>query len=66
MGLLGGSIREGIWWLTSKSDPRWDDEGRCNVGGFMMPSAVTESINNCKKQLGEEPPEDLEWGYMKD
>lgn len=66
MGLLGGSIREGSWWLNSKSDPRWDCNGRGTVGGLVVPAAATEAMDRIKKELNEEPPEDLEYGYMKD
>ena len=66
MGLLGGVIREGSWWLSSKSDPRWDCQGRDVVGGLVCPPAATEAMEKKKKELGEEPPEDLEYGYMKD
>lgn len=66
MGLLGGTIKEGSWWLNSKSDPRWNVEGRSSyVGGLVMPSDCESKIEELKKELGE-PPDDLEWGYMKD
>ena len=58
--------REGSWWVSSKSDPRWDCQGSGSVGGFMCPSEATATIERKKKELGEEPPDDLEFGYMKD
>jgi len=65
-GFLGGSIRKGSWWLNSPSDSRWNDQGRCHVGGLTLPADAQTSIDKNKKLLGIEPPEDLEWGYMKD
>jgi hypothetical protein len=58
-------IVEGSWWLRSKSDPRWNCNGRAMVGGFMKPKEVDEAVERKKVELGE-PPDDLEWGYMKD
>ena len=55
----------GTWWLNSKSDPRWNTSGETDVGGFVMPSECKEKLEELKKKLGD-PPEDLEWGYMKD
>lgn len=66
MSMLGASIREGSWWLSSKSDPRWDTQGRGIVGGLVIPPDATKAMEEKKKELGEEPPEDLEYGYMKD
>jgi hypothetical protein len=58
--------REGSWWISSQSDPRWNDNGRAMVGMFERPPEVDTAIEAKKAELGEEPPEDLEWGYMKD
>jgi hypothetical protein len=67
MGLIGNSLsREGSWWVASKSDPRWDCEGRGFVGGLMCPGAALEEVKKIQERLGEEPPDDLEFGYMKD
>ncbi|HEY4497079.1 MAG TPA: hypothetical protein VI432_02940 [Candidatus Paceibacterota bacterium] len=63
MGMFGP--REGSWWLRSKKDPRWNTDGRAYVGGFLMPEACRSKIDELKLRFGE-PPEDLEWGYMKD
>jgi len=59
-------LKEGTWWLKSKSDPRWDAEGRGSVGMFAVPTGAEEAIEKKKAELKEEPPDDLEYGYMKD
>lgn len=59
-------IRRGTWWVQSKTDPRWDGSGSDIVGGFELPPAAKEHIAAKKTELGCEPPEDLEFGYMKD
>lgn len=59
-------VQEGSWWVSSKSDSRWDCQGSGSVGGFMCPTTATAAIEKKKKELGEEPPDDLEFGYMKD
>lgn len=59
-------MREGSWWISSKLDPRWDDSGTGYVGGFVCPSEAKSSIEKTKTELGIEPPDDLEFGYMKD
>jgi hypothetical protein len=56
----------GTWWIRSESDPRWSDTGSAQVGGFMRPSEVDRAIERLRKELGGEPPADLEWGYVKD
>jgi hypothetical protein len=65
MAMFGG-LREGSWWLDSKSDPRWNAQGRGYVGMLSIPPDAQKAIDEIKKELGEEPPEDLEYGYMKD
>ncbi len=55
----------GTWWVSSKSNPKWDKSGVTEVGGFVMPREAKEHVKNMKKKLGK-PPKDLEWGYMKD
>jgi hypothetical protein len=57
--------KPGSWWLSSKSDPRWNCNGRDKVGGFQCPPDAQAAIERLKKTLGE-PPSDLEYGYMKD
>jgi hypothetical protein len=58
-------MKMGSWWIRSKSDPRWNTDGRCIVGGFCMPQECEDTIDKLKKVLGE-PPEDLTCNYMKD
>jgi hypothetical protein len=65
MGLIS-FLRDGTWTTRSKSDPRWNMEGRGQVGMLTMPLACKEAIEAKKFELGEEPPDDLEWSYMKD
>lgn len=59
-------IREGSWWLTSETDSRWNKNGRGFVGGFEVPKDAKEYIEEMKKKLNCDPPDDLEFGYMKD
>jgi hypothetical protein len=56
--------REGSWWLRSKTDPRWNSDGRGLVGGFQCGEA-SAMIEKLKEILGD-PPKDLEMGGMKD
>lgn len=58
-------IRHGTWWIASKTDPRWKASGRGEVGMFAKPPEVDTKIAELKVTLGD-PPDDLEWGYMKD
>ncbi len=57
-------IKEGSWFLRSKKDPRWDCNGEGLVGAFSIPPACQRKIDELKQTLGE-PPDDLEWEYMK-
>lgn len=66
MGLLGGIVREGSWWVSSKKDPRWNTQGRGFVGGLLCPPDAESFLEEKKKELNCEPPDDLEFGYMKD
>lgn len=59
-------MKMGTWVLRSKMDPRWNADGRCSVGMFSLPSGAGHFIEQKKVELGEEPPEDLEYHYMKD
>lgn len=61
--LLGG-LQEGSWYIISKKDPRWNASGTGFVGMLTKPEEVDATIEEKKKTLGE-PPDDLEWGYMK-
>ncbi len=66
MGLLGGGARMGSWWVVSKTDPRWDKEGRAfgavSAGG---PQEMQDWIDECTEKYGD-PPADAEKGFMKD
>jgi hypothetical protein len=58
--------KEGSWWMRSKKDPRWNCDGR----GLLLfsagiPDEAKEKIEELKKKYGE-PPDDLEFGGMKD
>lgn len=65
MGFLNLTSR-GWWSVTSKKDPRWDRHGYTDAcGGFSCPPEAKSHIDQLKKKLGD-PPEDLEWGYMKE
>lgn len=56
----------GSWWLYSKTDSRWDCSGNTDsCGGFVMPDECKARLEFLKEQFGE-PPDDLEYGYMKD
>jgi len=57
----------GSWWLSCESDPKWNCNGHTPLaGGFLMPSECKSKLEELKKKFKEEPPKDLEWGYMKD
>lgn len=56
----------GSWSIYSKKDPHWRAYGTSEfVGGFKMPRECKEKLQELKKLYGE-PPDDLEWSYMKD
>ena len=62
-------MREGSWWFRSDSDPRWNMAGRGIVGmycGFEDVPEAVDAMERKKRELGEDPPSDLGWGYMKD
>ncbi len=54
----------GTWWMSSKSDPRWNDGGPAVVGPFAVSNLVDISIRNKRKKLGN-PPTDIEYGYAR-
>jgi len=58
-------LKQGCWWLRSKKDPRWNRDGGGYVGMFAMNPAQKELLELLEKAYGS-PPDDLEWGYMKD
>ena len=58
--------KEGTAWLTSEKDKRWNNHSvRCICGGFTMPDELKEKVEELKKKFGD-PPDDLEFNYMKD
>lgn len=58
--------KKGSWWVSSKSDPRFNCSGRGRVGGFACPAEAREFFEAKAKELGVPVPDDLEFGYMKD
>lgn len=58
--------RLGTWWLKSESKPHWNVEGRDYVGGFEICAGARLKLDEMKIKFEEEPPEDLEWGYIRD
>ena len=57
----------GTWWLRSESDKRWRAGGHVDALAFsagMHPDAQ-QALDELKTKYGE-PPEDLEYGGMKD
>lgn len=60
--------KPGVWWVQSKSDPRWNGGGRADA--FLVssggPNEIQEHISKRERELGEPPPDDLEYGAMKD
>lgn len=57
-------FKEGYAKMWSNSDPRWNYECDCICGGFVMPTELENKKQEFIKLYGE-PPEDLEWSYMK-
>lgn len=65
MGMFGP--KPGSWSLTSKSDPRWNCGGHVSalvVMAGLHPDAE-RALERLRERLGK-PPEDLEYGCMKD
>lgn len=59
--------RRGTWWVQCKSDPRWNAHGESSsVGGFEIPAEAKAHLAKKREELKAEPPEDCEFGYMKD
>ncbi len=55
-----------IWWIHSKTDPRWHANGRLPaVGMLTRPPEVDAKIVELTVRYGN-PPADLECGYEKD
>ena len=59
-------MKQGSWWLTSKSDSRWNTQGHGSVGVFAIPEDGQKFLDEKEKELNKKPPKDLEFGYMKD
>jgi hypothetical protein len=58
--------RMGTWYVSSQSDPRWNNSGRAS--GLVTedgPQAMKDWIEQCRRNFGE-PPEDAVKGFMKD
>ena len=47
MSLLS-SFNRGDWWLRSKSDSRWNCDGRDYVDGLVMPYECKQKIQELK------------------
>jgi len=58
-------MRPGTWWIASKKDPRWSAHGQGDVGMFATPTEAKAKLAELTKIYGD-PPDDLEFGYMKD
>jgi hypothetical protein len=58
-------LKLGTWFISSKSDPRWNASGKALVGLFGIPDEAKNKVAFLKLEYGE-PPADLEWGYVKD
>lgn len=65
MGMFS-PVKPGSWCVRSEKDSRWNKSGTDMVGSFMMPKAAEDWVEKQKKELGEEPPDDLQFSYMKD
>jgi len=67
--LLMFGPKPGHWWMRSESDPRWNIGGR---GRILVSSGLRGGSQECEDKYAElvkqcgEPPEDLEFGCMKD
>ena len=65
MGLIK-FLRDGTWWVSSESDPRFDTSGHGSVGMGSMPPDANAWVEARAKELGVAVPDDLVFGYMKD
>lgn len=58
--------KDGTWWVSCKSDPRWDKDGRgCGFAICGGPSEMDKWIEQCKKEFGD-VPSDATMNFMKD
>ena len=60
-GKVGG---QGIWYLRSTKDPRWNADGHGFVSIFGSEDK-DRKLEELKKLYGN-PPDDLEWGFVKE
>jgi hypothetical protein len=59
-------MKPGAWWISSKSDPRWNVSGRSKlVDGVWGCVEMDKALKKLEKKYGEYP-EDLVQGCMKD
>lgn len=61
-------MKEGSWWLSSKTNPEWNRSGRGPVGGGITVEQIPEAqiwLRYCREVYGPEP-EDLMLGWMSD
>lgn len=67
MGMIfrSESYGNGTWFVSSDSQPRWNKSGHGH-GSVMAggPPEIQEWIDACTENFGP-PPEDLEYGFMK-
>jgi len=65
MGIISSTVLcQGHWYLLSQKDKRWNVSGEGVVGGLLMPDDCKKALEKKKKELGD-PPDDLEYGYIK-
>lgn len=59
-------VKPGVWWFASKSDPRWNAEGRTPnlVLSVGLPPEANRKLDELVRRLGRVPA-DLEFGCMK-
>lgn len=58
--------RPGTWTLSSKSDSRFNMNGRALVGGLQCPQEARDAMESKVQELSVSAPEDLMFSYMKD
>ena len=68
--MVFGRHREGegggmSWFISSKSDPRWDASGRCFPSIWSAQAECENAVKARTEQYGP-PPADLEFGGVKD
>lgn len=59
-------VVSGEWSVRSEKDPRFNKNGRGDVGGFVCPPEAKKWIAEQEKKLNIKAPDDLEFSYMKD